>query len=170
MALFSPLQNFLPAQILSRNALFSSSSCDLIRSSPSTMDTLYLILIPLFLAGSILAFVAYNVAHRLESLLKSFPPNDLAFRLHQLEQKLAELQKIVNASSPSTSPSPAPPPPTAPSPQAPPPPWPAPEAVRPPSAPARRDAPGPALQPWPNLPPQPPHADLEALIGGRWFN
>jgi len=30
--------------------------------------------------------------------------------------------------------------------------------------------PGPALQPWPNLPPQPPHADLEALIGGRWFN
>src|SRR5208283_893743 len=170
MALFSPLQNFLPAQILSRNALFSSSSCDLIRSSPSTMDTLYLILIPLFLAGSILAFVAYNVAHRLESLLKSFPPNDLAFRLHQLEQKLAELQKIVNASSsPSDSPQPASPPPTAPSPQVLPP-QPAPEAVRPPSAPAPREVPVPPLQPWPNLPPQPSHADLEALIGGRWFN
>jgi len=134
------------------------------------MDTLYLILIPLFLAGSILAFVAYNVAHRLESLLKSFPPNDLAFRLHQLEQKLAELQKIVNASSsPSDSPQPASPPPTAPSPQVLPP-QPAPEAVRPPSAPAPREVPVPPLQPWPNLPPQPSHADLEALIGGRWFN
>src|SRR5208337_1898294 len=146
--------------------------CSNLRELPS-MEQWYFILIPLFLAGSIFAFIAYGIAHRLESLLKSFPPNDLAFRLHQLEQKLAELQKIVNASSPSspsTSPSPAPPPPTAPSPQAPPPPWPAPEAVRPPSVPARRDTPGPALQPWPNLPPQPPHADLEALIGGRWFN
>jgi uncharacterized membrane protein len=137
------------------------------------MEQWYLILIPLFLAGSILAFVAYGVAHRLESVLNSFPPNDLAFRLHQLEQKLAELQKIVNAStpsSPSTSPLPAPPPPSAPSTQVPPPPWPAPEAVRPPSAPAARGTPGPALQPRSNLPPQPSHADLEALIGGRWFN
>ncbi len=134
------------------------------------MDQLYLILIPIFLAGSILAFVAYSVAHRLESLLKSFPPNDLAFRLHQLEQKLAELQKIVNASSsPSASPQPISPPPTAPSPQVLPP-QPAPEAVRPPSAPAPREVPVPPLQPWPNLPPQPSHADLEALIGGRWFN
>ncbi len=134
------------------------------------MDTLYLILIPLFLAGSILAFVAYSAAHRLESLLKSFPPNDLAFRLHQLEQELAELQKIVNASSSSpTSPQPAAPPPTAPSPQVLPP-QPAPEGVRPPSAPAPRGTPAPTLQPWPNLPPQPSHADLEALIGGRWFN
>ena len=137
------------------------------------MEQWYLILIPLFLAGSILAFVAYGIAHRLESLLKSFPPNDLAFRLHQLEQTLAELQKIVNAStpsSPSTSPLPAPPSPTAPSPQVPPPPWPAPEAVSPPSAPAARETPGPAFQPRPNLPPQPSHVDLEALIGGRWFN
>jgi uncharacterized membrane protein len=136
------------------------------------MDQLYLILIPLFLAGSILAFVAYGVAHHLESLLKSFPPNDLAFRLHQLEQKLAELQKIVNASpssGPSTSPLPAPPPPTAPSPQIPPA-HPAPEAVRPPPAPAPRETSGSALQPLPNLLPQPSHADLEALIGGRWFN
>ncbi len=134
------------------------------------MDQLYLILIPIFLAGSILAFVAYSVAHRLESLLKSFPPNDLAFRLHQLEQKLAELQKIVNASSsPSASPQPTSPPLTAPSPQVLPP-QPAPEAVRPPSAPAPREVPVPPLQPWPNLPPQPSHADLEALIGGRWFN
>ncbi len=134
------------------------------------MDTLYLILIPLFLAGSILAFLAYGVSHRLESLLKSFPPNDLAFRLHQLEQKLAELQKIVDASSsPSASTQPTSPPPTAPSPQVLPP-QPAPEAVRPPSAPAPREVPVPPLQPWPNLPPQPSHADLEALIGGRWFN
>ncbi len=134
------------------------------------MDQLYLILIPIFVAGSILAFVAYSVAHRLESLLKSFPPNDLAFRLHQLEQKLAELQKIVNASSsPSASPQPTSPPLTAPSPQVLPP-QPAPEAVRPPSAPAPREVPVPPLQPWPNLPPQPSHADLEALIGGRWFN
>jgi len=57
------------------------------------MDTLYLILIPLFLAGSILAFVAYSVAHRLESLLKSFPPNDLAFRLHQLEKNSRSFRK-----------------------------------------------------------------------------
>ncbi|HXR32858.1 MAG TPA: DUF2339 domain-containing protein [Verrucomicrobiae bacterium] len=136
------------------------------------MDQLYLILIPLFFAGSILAFVAYSVAHRLESSLKSFPPNDLAFRLRQLEQKLAELQKIVNASpspSPLTSPPSAPSPPTAPSPQVAPP-QPAPEAVRPQYAPAPREISGPALQPWPNLPPQPSHADLEALIGGRWFN
>ena len=134
------------------------------------MDQLYLILIPVFLAGSILAFVAYSVAHRLESLLKSFPPNDLAFRLRQLEQKIAELQKILNASSsPSASPQPTSPPLTTPSPQVLPP-QPAPEAVRPPSAPAPRGTSGPALQPWPNLPPQPSHADLEALIGGRWFN
>src|SRR5208282_1187860 len=54
---------------------------------PPSMEQWYFILIPLFLAGSIFAFVAYGVANRLESLLKSFPPNDLAFRLHQLEQK-----------------------------------------------------------------------------------
>ncbi len=136
------------------------------------MDQLYVILIPLFLAGSILAFVAYGVAHRVESLLKSFPPNDLASRLHEIEQKLVELQKIVNAfpsSSPSISPRPAPSPPTALSAQIPAP-QPAPEAAHPPTAPAPRETPGPALQPWPNLPPQPSHADLETLIGGRWFN
>jgi len=136
------------------------------------MEQLYLILIPLFLAGSILAFVAYGVAHRLESLLRSFPPNDLAFRLQQLEQKLAELQKIVSAAPPSppaVSPQPAFPLPAAPSSQVPAP-QPAPAAVPPPTIPPQRETPGPVLQPWPNLPSQPAHADLEALIGGRWFN
>ena len=57
------------------------------------MAQLYLILIPLFLAGSIIAFIAYGAVHRLESLLKTFPLNELTFRLYQLEQKLAQLQK-----------------------------------------------------------------------------
>src|SRR5271166_891494 len=105
------------------------------------MNQLYLILIPLFLAGSILAFVAYGVAHRLESLLKSFPPNDLAFRLHQLEQKLAQLQKIVNA--PPSEPSPPWATPTQPAP----PPFAAPVSPVPPPQPAAKSLPpqtGPA--------------------------
>ncbi len=64
---------FLFANSSAWNPLFSSAIYVLIRSSPSTMAQLYLILIPLFLAGSIIAFIAYGAVHRLESLLKTFP-------------------------------------------------------------------------------------------------
>lgn len=140
------------------------------------MYQLYFILIPLFLAGSIIAFIAYGAVNRLESLLKSFPPNELAFRLQQLEQKLAQLQKIVNAPPSEPSPpwatptQPAPPPLAAPVPPGPPP-QPAKEAFTPSAAPtAPRGIPAPAPRPSLSVAPEPSHADLEALIGGRWFN
>jgi uncharacterized membrane protein len=133
------------------------------------MAQLYFILIPLFLAGSIIAFIAYGAVNRLESLLKSFPPNDLAFRLQQLEQKLAQLQKIVSAtpSEPATAkpipPQPSPPPAVAPVPQAPP-------SATPPAPVILPPTPAPAPRSSPSVAPEPSHADLEALIGGRWFN
>ncbi len=143
---------------------------------PSTMYQLYFILIPLFFAGSIIAFIAYGAVSRLESLLKTFPLNEMAFRLQQLEQKLAQLQKIVNAapsepsypsvtpSQPATPPFAAPVPPVAP-------PQPAKEIFPPPPAPGAPHAiPSSTPPPSPSIPPEPSHADLEALIGGRWFN
>jgi|SRR5208282_1714885 len=139
------------------------------------MAQLYFILIPLFLAGSIIAFIAYSAVNRLESLLKSFPPNELASRLQQLEQKLAQLQKIVNPAPsepsfpPVTPPQPAPPPLAAPAPHVPPP-QPAKEAFTPPPVPTPRGIPAPVPRPSPSVTPEPSHADLEALIGGRWFN
>ncbi len=140
------------------------------------MYQLYFILIPLFLAGSVVAFIAYSAVNRLESLLKTFPPNELASRLQQLEQKLAQLQKIVNA-APSeppppceTSTQPTPPPLAAPVPPVPSP-QPAKETFTPPPAPsAPRVIPVPAPRPSLSVPPQSSPADLEALIGGRWFN
>jgi uncharacterized membrane protein len=150
--------------------------CALIRLSTQRMEPFFLFLIPLFLIGTILAFVAYSTVRRLESLLKSFPLNELTFRIYQLEQKLADLQKKLASTeapvaelpqpthtdaaqklesriaetappsheipvAPTTHPSPAPHPASAPSPR------PTAQLARPPSS-----------------------ADLEALIGGRWFN
>ena len=167
---------FLFANSSAWNPLFSSAIYVLIRSSPSTMAQLYLILIPLFLAGSIIAFIAYGAVHRLESLLKTFPLNELTFRLYQLEQKLAQLQKIVNAAHPEPAPpweppkQPAPPPIAAPPPPFPPPP-PAKDTFTPsPVSAAQRVISAQAPRPPLSAPPELPHADLEALIGGRWFN
>jgi uncharacterized membrane protein len=142
------------------------------------MEPIFLILLPLFLAGSIVAFMALAAARRIESTLKSFPLNELRFRVYQLEKKLAELQKNTTLVESYVEPpvesrvSPAPPPfPTPAVPEAP-------KAQE--SAPAGAPQPAstsasrkdftlpPSLQQKPAHEPSP--ADLEALIGGRWFN
>ena len=133
-----------------------------------------LILFFLFIVvGSILAFIAFAATRRIESTLESFPLNDLIRRVYKLEQQLAELQKLISCASP-PAPSTVPTAPTAPSAvasepvhvphaAAPPPPTPAP-TVRP-----RELAPiPPHLRP--SVSKEPSADDLEALIGGRWFN
>ena len=148
------------------------------------MEPFFLFLIPLFLVGTILAFVAFSTVRRVESLLKSFPLNELTFRVYHLEQKLADLQKKL-ASVESV----APPVPSAahvdiastpearniePEPRQ------SPEVpaattehktTRPASIPP---TPSTLPKPLPRLAPQisspPSSADLEVLIGGRWFN
>jgi uncharacterized membrane protein len=145
---------------------------------------LFLFLIPLFLVGTILAFVAFSTVRRVESLLKSFPLNELTFRVYQLEQKLAELQKKLDSAQSAIPPVPQaahvdvaskpephttePEPPLSPEisnvPTAhktahPVPPPPTPPAL-----------PKPLLRPIPQSSRPPSSTDLEALIGGRWFN
>ena len=134
------------------------------------MEPFYLLLIPVFLAGSILAFVALSATRRIEATLKSFPLNDLTFRIFKLEQKLAELRKLVSPAAPPPTPAPppfaneAPPDPT----KAPPPTLP--QTLPPPSTKGPTVAlPSPSLS-LPRIPKEPTSADLEALIGGRWFN
>jgi len=143
------------------------------------MESFFFILIPLFLIGTILAFVTYSSVRRLESTLKSFPLNQLTFRVYQLEQKVIELQKklaSVEAHATATAP------PIAPA-QAP-----AVEHIAaqyapevpsaPPVAHAQPTPPAPvhvpqAASPQPTLArvsKEPSSADLEELIGGRWFN
>lgn len=140
------------------------------------MESFFLFLIPLFLIGTILAFVAYSTVRRLESLLKSFPLNELTSRIYQLEQKLADLQKKLASAETRIPPHPQPTPvDTAPKHE------PritetAPPSQRIPASPTTHSlpAPHPAPVPPPRLPAQPAKsaspADLEALIGGRWFN
>ena len=141
---------------------------------------LFFILVPLFLIGTIIAFVALSAVRRIESTLKPFPLNELTFRVYQLEQKLAALQKqLVSAAPPSREP---PPPGTV-------------HATPEPQLPARTEhfqglqtpaspvippttsTPSPTPHPLPHsiptlpkIPKEPSSADLEALIGGRWFN
>lgn len=142
------------------------------------METFFLFLIPLFLIGTILAFVAYSAVRRLESLLRSFPLNELTSRVYQLEQKLADLQKGLDSAETPLARSPQPNPVetaptlepriTEPAPASPE--IPAHAAIFPPPRPPR-SAPTP---PSPGLTAQPAKpassADLETLIGGRWFN
>jgi uncharacterized membrane protein len=145
------------------------------------------ILFGLLLASSILSLIALSAVRRMEALLKTFPLNELTGRIYQLEQRLAQLQKLVSA-EPSTArssvdqekaaerPTPKPqspaqssiplPPVTTHS-QPPPPASPTsvpPTTVRP-SGPTSLPAP-----PHPAIAKEPTASDLEALIGGRWFN
>jgi uncharacterized membrane protein len=145
------------------------------REVQSAMFSMFSLLIPLFIAGTIIAFIAFSAARRIESTLKSFPLNELTFRVYQLEQKLAELQKSISPATPS-----APPPPTPvsvipePHPRGP---QKVPEAPQvkaslPPSqnaTPVSHPIPHPASS-LPTISREPSSADLEALIGGRWFN
>jgi uncharacterized membrane protein len=143
------------------------------------MEPFFFILIPLFLVGTILAFVTYSNVRRLESILKSFPLNQLTFRVYQLEQKIAELQKkVASGEVHATAPLPsvAPAEPAAAEQVAP---RHVPEVATPPVAPALPTPPlvalhipqasyaGPVLG---KVSKEPSSADLEALIGGRWFN
>jgi len=117
-----------------------------------------------FFVGSILGLIAFFTARRIESLLKSFPLNELTSRIYQLERKVAELQKLLTAagaappsaasdtSVPAHALTPKPQPPAAPN-------------VSPQPAPPPRLTP-PLLK----LSKEPSASDLEALIGGRWFN
>ncbi|MGB7434252.1 MAG: DUF2339 domain-containing protein [Candidatus Acidiferrum sp.] len=144
------------------------------------MESFFLILIPLFLIGTILSFLAFSAVRRLESILKSFPLNELTFRVYQLEQKLAAVQKAMPSSAASS--------PTAPGPAA----AGAPDlhvrepepaeiphvsATAPPPAVPVSGSSTPHVSPHPlpqsTLPKsskEPSSADLETLIGGRWFN
>jgi uncharacterized membrane protein len=144
-----------------------------------------LILVPvLLLAGVVLALVALSEIHEVRATLRNFPLNQLTSRVHQLEQKVAELQKkLASTQIPTpTAPSPVSPAPTRPVPEphvsapVPPPqnastpPPPPPVASQKPIAPS---PPAPVPRPLPTLSKvskEPSSSDLEALIGGRWFN
>src|SRR5271169_2003213 len=139
------------------------------------MQPLFFILIPLFLVGTIVSFVALSAVRRIESAIKSFPLNELTFRVYQLEQKLADLQKtLVSRTPPETASSPtdhaAPDPQLAVQPRAL-------ETSQLPKIPIAKPTPPSTPQSLPHAVPtlprlshQPSSADLEALIGGRWFN
>lgn len=132
----------------------------------------FVLLCLVIVVGSIFGFVAFSATRRLESTLKSFPLNELTSRIYKLEQKLAELQKLASSATPSPAPAASAPPPA-----------PAPTPAEPPKVPqpvATTPAPPPPVRPR-ELASLPPHAmsqpskepsadDLEALIGGRWFN
>ncbi len=140
------------------------------------MEPLFLILIPLFLIGTILSFIAFSTVRRIESIIKSFPLNELTFRVYQLEQKLSDLQKKLSSreSSSPSSPQPVRVSPDAHAPEH----AELPKAVETPptsSMPLSKPIPpsAPQARPLPTLPKiskEPTSADLEALIGGRWFN
>lgn len=143
------------------------------------MAPLFFILIPLFLVGTILSFAAFSAIRRMESAIKPFPLNELTFRVYQLEQKLAALQKsLASVTPPPASPStvqPVPEPhleaersePSRP-------PQPSPAAPFPKPIPSTTPLSVPHTVPTVPTPPKPSRepsaADLESLIGGRWFN
>jgi uncharacterized membrane protein len=142
------------------------------------MVSILFMLMLLFFVSTIVGFVAFSAVRRIESTLKPFPLNELTFRIHQLEQKVAELQKKLAAAPPS-----APPPPPVehaapPAPLIAVPPQLQQTQVAQPAAPAippqqPASPPRPPLSSSPVLPKptkEPSAADLEALIGGRWFN
>src|SRR5215469_16079809 len=126
-----------------------------------------------FFGASVLGLIAFTTARRIESFLKSFPLNELTFRVYQLEKKVAELQKLRAASAPPPADSPAPVPsyPAAVTPAAVPE---TPQLHSPAPSVSREPAPPtfpPHLSPPPpNISKQPSVADLETLIGSRWFN
>ena len=144
------------------------------------MAPLFFILILLFLVGTILSFAAFSAIRRMESAIKPFPLNELTFRVYQLEQKLAALQKSLASVTPSppVSPStvyPVPEPQVAsehPEPPRPPQPPPAaalPKPIPPTTAPSVPHT-LPSVPSLPKISRDPSAADLESLIGGRWFN
>ena len=147
------------------------------------MDSSPIVLLILFclfiVVGCILAFIAFAATRRIESTLESLPLNELIRRVYKLEQQLAQLQKLASSAPPST-PSSIPVPPSAPSavPPEPAPVYPQVIAAPLPHPPA---APSPSSVRPRELTTIPPHLrppvfkepsadDLEALIGGRWFN
>jgi uncharacterized membrane protein len=142
------------------------------------MVSILFMLMLLFFVSIIVGFVAFSAVRRIESTLKPFPLNELTFRIYQLEQKVAELQKKLAAAPPATqaqSPIEHAAPPPAPVAG---PPEPQQTHIAQPTAPAM-PPPQPPSPPRPPLPPapvlsrptkEPSASDLEALIGGRWFN
>jgi uncharacterized membrane protein len=135
------------------------------------MASFFFIFVLLFLSGTVLSLVALSAVRRLESFLKPFPLNELTSRIYQLEQKLAALQKALDNASASPTGTPqqtveVPEPPTvASSTVAPPPVFPVPEPLLPRTTLA--PIPRPPLS---SISKEPSSADLESLIGGRWFN
>jgi uncharacterized membrane protein len=136
------------------------------------MGSILLLCILLVFVSTLVSFVALSSVRRIEPLFKSFPLNELAFRVYQLEQKLADLQKKLAASVPPVSVTS----PTvtavaeprdgadAPEPQVP---TVLPQPVPLPTSPhsVAHTLPTPTT-----IPKQSSSADLEAMIGGRWFN
>ena len=147
------------------------------------MASLAFLAVLFFFIPIVMAFVALSEIHHLRDTLRNFPLNELTSRVYRLEQKLAALQKNLDAASTAIStaaqaiPHPAeragdasqtPPPvprPVTPSPVS---------AAPHPASAAVAAPPHPSvhiLHPPPaRIPDQPSSADLEALIGGRWFN
>jgi len=126
---------------------------------------LVIILIVLVL-GSILGIVAFSATQRLDSAVKSIPFDQLMSRLGKLEQKLAQLETLASGAPPPVSPAPVSP---EQSPSAQPPKSQTPTPPNIPAQPVRpREIPPPLV--LSSLPKEPSAADLESLIGGRWFN
>jgi uncharacterized membrane protein len=133
-----------------------------------------------FFVGSILGLIAFATTRRIESLLKSFPLNELTSRIYQLEKKVAELQKLLTTAgaTPASAASDSSVPAQAPTSAAPPTPAVPAETPKPQPPPAPGISPQPAppillprpVPPPPKLSKEPSASDLEALIGGRWFN
>jgi uncharacterized membrane protein len=144
------------------------------------MGLLFIFVPVLLLGGLVLAIVALSEIRELRANLKSFPLNELTFRVYQLEQKVADLQKRL-APAASAVIVERPTAPMASEPRA------APPAHPPQASEAPITQTTPAAPPKPTWPATPPSfslpvpapsklhkesssADLEALIGGRWFN
>jgi uncharacterized membrane protein len=141
------------------------------------MVSIFFMLMLLFFVSTIISFAALSAVRRIESTLKPFPLNELTFRIYQLEQKVAELQKKLAAAPPvaavSSQTEHATPSATH---------VPEPLALQqaqvaqtatPTITPPQHPSPSRPLPPAPVLPKtskEPSAADLEALIGGRWFN
>jgi uncharacterized membrane protein len=140
------------------------------------MFPLLFILILVILLGSILGFVAFSAVRRVESSLKAFPLNELTFRIHNLEKTLAELQKLTAAHAPRAEtdeapfPSVPPAPTEVPAPAKPAPTIPAQPSPLPPPPPRPCEVAASIPLLLPPIPKEPSANDLEALIGGRWFN
>jgi uncharacterized membrane protein len=130
---------------------------------------LLLLLLALFLlVGAALGFAAYSASRDLQAKLDAFRPNELVARIYQLEQKLAELQKLV---FPAPSKSMPPPPPESLTAHLTPVPNPPPAPVStPPPAIAPPPIPYPAAKISQSMRQETKSTDLEAVIGGHWFN